>query len=66
MNFKLILISSASILTFASAARAADVIVPEPEPTEYVRICDAYGASFFYIPGTETCLKFSGYVRVQE
>ena len=22
-----------------------------------------YGAGFFYIPGTETCLKFSGYVR---
>lgn len=27
--------------------------------------CDAYGAGFFYIPGTETCLKISGYVWYQ-
>ncbi|HEY8614110.1 MAG TPA: porin, partial [Roseomonas sp.] len=26
--------------------------------------CDAYGAGFFYIPGTDTCLKVGGYVRV--
>jgi hypothetical protein len=30
---------------------------------EYVRICDTYGVGFYYIPGTETCLKFSGYIR---
>ncbi len=64
MNFKSILTSSASILIFAGAAQAADVIVLDPEPVEYIRICDAYGEGFFYIPGTETCLKFSGYVRV--
>ncbi|MDP3895585.1 MAG: porin, partial [Mesorhizobium sp.] len=40
-------------------------MAPEPEPVEYVRICDAYGAGFFYIPGTETCLKISGYVWYQ-
>lgn len=27
------------------------------QPVEYVRICDAYGAGWFYIPGTEQCLK---------
>ena len=31
---------------------------------EYVRICEAYGVGFYYIPGTETCLKVSGYVRM--
>ncbi|MBL8577112.1 MAG: porin, partial [Mesorhizobium sp.] len=47
-----------------SGARAADaVVIAEPEPMEYVRICDTYGAGFFYIPGTETCLKISGYFR---
>ena len=46
-----------------SGAQAADAIVVEPEPVEYVRICDAYGSGFFYIPGTETCIRFSGYVR---
>ncbi len=32
---------------------------------EYVRVCDAYGTGFFYIPGTETCLKINGYVEYQ-
>jgi hypothetical protein len=27
---------------------------------EYVRICTAYGAGFFYIPGTDTCLRVGG------
>ncbi|MEV8746683.1 porin, partial [Mesorhizobium ciceri] len=30
---------------------------------EYVKICDVYGAGYFYIPGTETCLRVGGYVR---
>ncbi|MCF6321489.1 MAG: porin, partial [Rhizobiaceae bacterium] len=33
------------------------------EPMDYVKVCDTDGNGFFYIPGTETCLKFSGYVR---
>ncbi|MGB3812518.1 MAG: porin, partial [Shinella sp.] len=37
----------------------------EPEPMEYVRVCDAFGTGFFYIPGTETCLKVGGFVRFQ-
>jgi hypothetical protein len=37
----------------------------EPEPMEYVRICDVYGTGFFYIPGTETCMKISGYYRFE-
>jgi len=37
--------------------------VAEPEPAEYVRICDVYGAGYYYIPGTETCLKVGGYLR---
>ena len=37
----------------------------EPEPVEYVRVCDAYGAGFFYIPGSETCLRFDGDARYQ-
>ncbi|HWD13823.1 MAG TPA: porin, partial [Pseudochrobactrum sp.] len=51
-------------LVAATGAQAADAIVaPEPEAVEYVRVCDAYGAGYFYIPGTETCLRISGYVR---
>ncbi|MGQ2958653.1 porin, partial [Agrobacterium sp.] len=41
------------------------IVAAEPEPLEYVRVCDAFGTGFFYIPGTETCLKFGGYIRFQ-
>ena len=64
MKMKSILLGCAAALVAVSGARAADaVVVAEPEPVEYVRVCDAYGAGFFYIPGTETCLKISGYMR---
>ncbi|WLS09102.1 porin [Shinella sumterensis] len=66
MNIKSLLIGSAAALMAVSGAQAADAIVAaEPEPLEYVRVCDAFGTGFFYIPGTETCLKISGYVRFQ-
>lgn len=66
MKIKSLLIGSAAALVAATGAQAADaVVVAEPEPVEYVRICDAYGAGFYYIPGTETCLSISGYVWFQ-
>ncbi len=64
MNIKSLLLGSAAALVAVSGARAADaVVIAEPEPMEYVRICDTYGVGFYYIPGTETCLKVSGYMR---
>ena len=66
MKIKSLLIGSAAALVAATGAKAADaVVIAEPEPVEYVRVCDAYGAGFFYIPGTETCLSISGYVWFQ-
>ncbi len=66
MNIKSLLIGSVAALAAVSGARAADAVVAaDPEPVEYVRVCDAYGSGFFYIPGTETCLKISGYVWYQ-
>ena len=35
------------------------------KPVEYVKICTLYGAGFYYIPGTDTCIKIGGYIRVQ-
>jgi hypothetical protein len=29
----------------------------QAQPVEYVKVCDLYGASFFYIPGTDTCVN---------
>jgi len=66
MKIKSLLIGSAALMTASTGAYAADAIVmAEPEPVEYVRVCDVYGAGFFYIPGTETCLKIGGYVRFE-
>jgi opacity protein-like surface antigen len=66
MNIKSLLLGSAAALAAVTGAQAADAIVAaEPEPMEYVRVCDAFGTGFFYIPGTETCLKIGGYVRFQ-
>jgi Porin subfamily len=61
--FRGALFCSAATLTgvaFAPGARAADLPARQAAPIEYVRICDAYGAGFFYIPGTETCLRVGG------
>jgi hypothetical protein len=67
MNIKSLLLGSAAALAVVSGAHAADAIVAaEPEPMEYVKVCDAFGAGYFYIPGTETCLKIGGYVRLEE
>ncbi len=65
MKLKTLLASSAALLISVSAAQAADAVVAEPEPVDYVRVCDMYGAGFFYIPGTERCLAISGEFRIQ-
>jgi len=63
---KILLMSSAVIISTYEPLKAiaADVVVAEPEPVEYMRVCDVYGEGFIYIPGTETCLKLSGYVQI--
>jgi len=67
MNIKSLLLGSAAALAVVSGAQAADAVVAaEPEPMEYVRVCDAYGTGFFYIPGTETCLKIGGQFRYEK
>jgi hypothetical protein len=44
-------------------AQAADLPV-KARAVEYVKVCSIYGAGFYYIPGTDTCVKVGGYVRV--
>ncbi|WP_180897234.1 porin [Martelella soudanensis] len=66
MNVKSLLLGSAAAVAAASGAHAADpVVVIEPVTANYVEVCDAFGAGYFYIPGTETCLDIGGYVRFQ-
>ncbi len=65
MNIKSLLLGSAAAMVVVSGAQAADAVVVEAEPVEFVRVCDAYGSGYFFIPGTETCIRFGGYVRTQ-
>jgi porin-like protein len=60
---KSLILGSAAGLVALSGAQAADLPV-KAKAVEYVRICSLYGAGFFYIPGTDTCIKLGGYVRV--
>jgi len=63
MKLKSLLFGSAAILAAGTGAQAADL--PVAEPVEFVRICDAFGTGFYFIPGTDTCLRISGRVRVE-
>jgi len=57
-----LLLASAAGLVAMSSAQAADLPV-KAKPVEYVKVCSLYGAGFFYVPGTDTCLKIGAYIR---
>ena len=59
----LVLGSGAALLT-AGVAQGADLPLTKAAPVEYVRICpfDPIG---FLIPGTETCLRATGFARFE-
>src|SRR5215475_1794435 len=59
-----LLLGTAAGLMAASGAQAADMPL-KAKPVQYVKICTLYGDGYYYIPGTNTCLKLGGYVRVQ-
>ena len=62
---KSLLLGSAATLVAIVGANAADLPSQKAAPVAYVKICDAYGAGFFVIPGTDTCVRLGGYVRVE-
>lgn len=59
---KSLLLGSAAGLVAVAGAQAADLPV-KAKAVEYVKVCAAYGAGYFYVPGTDTCIKIGGYVR---
>ena len=59
---KSLLLGTAAVLATVAGAQAADLPTRKAAPVQYVKICDAYGAGFFYIPGTDTCLRVGGLV----
>jgi hypothetical protein len=59
---KSLVLGSAAALLAGAGAQAADLPI-KAKAVEYVRVCSLYGAGFYYIPGTDTCIKLGGYVR---
>jgi hypothetical protein len=59
---KSLVLGSAAGLLAVGGAQAADLPV-KAKAVEYVKVCSLYGAGFFYIPGTDTCIKLGGYLR---
>ncbi|UTD26140.1 porin [Bradyrhizobium sp. WD16] len=58
-----VLLGTAAACATLGSAVAADLPV-KAKPVEYVRICTAYGAGFYFIPGTDTCLRIGGAIRI--
>jgi len=63
MSFRSFFLGSAAALLAVSGATAADIPV-KAKAIEYVKVCSLYGPGFYYMPGTDTCLKLGGYLRV--
>jgi Porin subfamily len=61
---KSLLLGSAAGIVAVAGAQAADLPV-KAHPVQYVKICSLYGAGFFYIPGTDTCIKVGGFLRAE-
>jgi hypothetical protein len=59
-----LLLGSAAGFVAVAGAQAADMPV-KAKPVEYVKICSLYGAGFYYLPGTDICVKHGAYVRAQ-
>ena len=58
-----ILLGSAIGVAGIGGARSADLPSRQAAPIEYVRVCNAFGAGYFNIPGSDACLKLGGVVR---
>jgi hypothetical protein len=59
---KSLLLGSAAGVVAVAGAQAADLPV-KAKPVEYVKVCSLYGAGYYYIPGTDVCMRIGGYVR---
>jgi hypothetical protein len=60
---KSLVLGSTAGLIAMSGAQAADLPV-KAKAVEYVKVCSLYGAGFWYIPGTDTCIRIGGAIRI--
>ena len=59
---KSLLLGSAAGLVAVTVGHAADLPV-KAKPIQYVKVCSLYGAGFYYMPGTDPCIKIGGWAR---
>ena len=62
---KSILLGSAAGIVAVASAQAADLPTRKAAPVEYVKICNVGGIVGWTLPGSDTCVKFSGYITAQ-
>ncbi len=62
-TIKGLILGSAATILAVGGAQAADLPV-KAKAVEYVKVCSLYGAGFYYIPGTDTCVKIGGAIRI--
>jgi len=63
MKLSTLLLSSAALVV-AGSSYAADLPAKKGAPAAKAATgCPAFGAGYFQIPGSDTCLKFGGYMR---
>jgi predicted Abi (CAAX) family protease len=79
MNPRIVLATAVALATVVSSGLAQTLTQPNPaaqaktspptvgtksHPAEHVKTCEAYGAGFRNIPGTDACVKIGGGVTV--
>jgi hypothetical protein len=52
-----------SLMLGTTTAQAADFPV-KAAAVEYVKVCSLHDLGFWYIPGTETCIRIGGAMRI--
>ena len=59
------LLGSAAAIVAVAAAQAADLPTRKAAPVQYVQICNVGGITGWTLPGSDTCVKLSGYITAQ-
>ena len=62
---KSLLLGSAAGIVAVASAQAADLPTKKAAPVEYVKVCNVGGITGWTLPGSDTCVKFSGYITAQ-
>src|SRR5215470_7661968 len=59
---KSLMLGSAAAIVAVASAQAADLPTRKAAPVEYVRVCNVGGVTGWTMPGSDTCVKISGFM----